>query len=318
MKKLFTIPIILMLLFAQVCFGAGASTTDVTTNIYYGKTPSSAEIAAGRMPDGVQMVITATADNATGVFTPIVFNTATNIASYKKILGKWLTSVRTTPGGFSSAGLFQPAPTALYDVYLYEKSATDDFVINSPTLAIGSTTTNVSNVATGVVINGVYYLVAAVAAGTAPGNDVIVATKYGAVAFDVGANGTIDAVEATGQAAAQFASAALAVAALPAPASDHVRLGHITVTKSDGAFTLGAGGTALNAGNTTVAYTSTIPAYDLFGGRLANRSATAEEDVYAGNTDGDNKFVFIKEPVILVITGNSVNSAVTVLDLIFN
>ena len=302
MKKLL-LTLLAFLILTVPCFGAG--TTTAVSHIVKNGSP------------GNYITITATADASAATFLPILFSPYTNSGAYTNImLGRWLTSARTTPGGFSSAGLFQPAPTANYDVYLYEKTSTDDFLISTPTLAIGSTTTHVSNIALYVIINGVSYSISAVAAGTAPGDDVIVATKYGAVAFDVGANGTIDAIEATDQVAQEFTSAAAAVAALPACASDHVRLGHVTATKSDGAFTFGT--TALSAANSTVAYTSTIPAYDLFGGRLANRSATASEEVYAGNTDGDNQYVFIKKPVILVITGNSVNSAVTVIDLNFN
>ena len=300
------IMVALLAVFHAMAWAAGASTT--ATN------------AGTSFKTGSAVTITATADNATGVFNMISFapddSTAANVTIYNDILGRWITSARTTPGGFSSAGLYQYPPTANYDVYLFEKTATDDFLITTPTLAIGTTTTAVSSIAFTYVINGVAYSKAAVADGTAPGNDVIITAKYGAVALDIGADGTIDAIEATGQAAAQFTSAALAVAALPACASDHVRLGHVTATKSDGAFTFGT--TALNAANSTVAYTSTIPAYNLFGGRLTNRSATASEEVYAGNTDGDNQYVFIKKPVILVITGNSVNSAVTVIDLNFN
>ena len=129
---------------------------------------------------------------------------------------------------------------------------TGDYVLTSPNLAIGSTVTAVSNVAFNYLINGTLYYKAAVAAGTAPGNDVVPQAKYGAVAFDIGTDGTIDAVEATANATG-YASAALAVAALPAVATDHARMGYVTATKSDGAFTFGT--TALNAANTTVVYT---------------------------------------------------------------
>lgn len=129
---------------------------------------------------------------------------------------------------------------------------TKSSVVSKPGLAIGGTTTDVSSVAFDYLINGVQYSKAAVAAGTAPGNDVVPQSKYGAVAFDIGANGTIDAVEAPNNAVG-YDTAALAVAALPAVASDHSRMGYVTATKSDGAFTFGT--TALNAANTTVAYT---------------------------------------------------------------
>lgn len=128
-----------------------------------------------------------------------------------------------------------------------------DYILTTPTLAIGSTATNVSNVAFNYVINGVPYAKAAVAAGTAPGNDVIPQSTYGACAFDIGTNGTIDAIEAADNATG-YASAALAAAGIPAVAADHARMGYVTVTKSDGAFTFGT--TDLDAANVTAAYTN--------------------------------------------------------------
>ena len=127
-----------------------------------------------------------------------------------------------------------------------------DYLVTKTTLAIGSTTTAVSNAAFDYVVNGTRYSKAAVAAGTAPGNDVVPQATFGAVAFDIGTDGTIDAIEATANATG-YASAALAAAGLPAVAADHVRMGYVTATKSDGAFTFGT--TDLNAANTTVAYT---------------------------------------------------------------
>ncbi len=100
---------------------------------------------------------------------------------------------------------------------------------------------------------------AAVAAGTAPGNDIVPQAKFGAVAFDIGVNGTIDAIEAPANATG-YASALLAAAALPAPAADHARMGYVTATKSDGTFTFGT--TALNAANSTVAYTDYLTVFN--------------------------------------------------------
>lgn len=128
-----------------------------------------------------------------------------------------------------------------------------DYLWNTVTLAQGSTPTAVSTTAFYYTINGAMYLKAAVTAGTAPGNDVVPQGLYGAVAFDIGADGTIDAIEATDNATG-YASAALAAAGLPAVAADHVRTGYVTASKSDGAFTFGT--TELAAANTTVAYTS--------------------------------------------------------------
>lgn len=128
-----------------------------------------------------------------------------------------------------------------------------DVLITTPTLGIGSTPANVANVAFTYRVNGVGYAKAAVAAGTAPGNDVVPQGLFGAVAFDIGTDGTVDAVEATDNATG-YASAVLAAAGLPAVAADHVRMGYVTASKSDGDFTFGT--TDLGAANTTVAYTN--------------------------------------------------------------
>jgi len=129
---------------------------------------------------------------------------------------------------------------------------TKAYSITKPGLAIGSTAANVANVAFDYIVDGVQYSKAAVAAGTAPGNDVVPQDTYGAVALDIGTNGTIDVVEAPNNATG-YSSAALAVAALPAVADAHARMGWVTATKSDGDFTFGT--TDLDAANTTVAYT---------------------------------------------------------------
>lgn len=127
-----------------------------------------------------------------------------------------------------------------------------NYVVSLPGLAIGSTPANVSNVAFDFTIGGVRYSKAAVAAGTAPGNDVIPQATFGAIALDITANGTISVTEAADNATG-YASAALALAGIPAVAADTARMGTVTATKSDGAFTFGT--TALNAANTTVVYT---------------------------------------------------------------
>ena len=130
---------------------------------------------------------------------------------------------------------------------------TVDGMLTSAALAIGSTNTNVANGIFTYFIAGVPYSKPADAAGTAPGNDVIPVGKYGAVAFDIGADNVIDVIEAAGNGAGTYTTAALATAGLAAPGAGHVRMGSLTATKSDGAFTFGT--TALNAVNSTVAYT---------------------------------------------------------------
>jgi hypothetical protein len=90
-------------------------------------------------------------------------------------------------------------------------------------------------------------------AETAPGNDTIPQNKYGAVGFEIGADGTIDAIEATDNATG-YDSAALAIAGIPAVAAAHTRLGTVTAMSTEaGGFVFGT--TELSAANTTVAYT---------------------------------------------------------------
>ena len=127
-----------------------------------------------------------------------------------------------------------------------------DYVVSLPTLAIGSTTTAVSNVAFDYTIGGVQYSKAAVTAGTAPGDDVIPEDTFGAVALDIDAAGTITVAEAADNATG-YASAVLAIAGIPAVAADKARMGTVTASGSEDAFTFGT--TLLDAADTTVAYT---------------------------------------------------------------
>jgi len=127
-----------------------------------------------------------------------------------------------------------------------------NYILSTPGLAIGSTADLVSSIAFQFSIGGVVYNKAANAVGTAPGNDVIPEDLFGACAFDIGVDGTIDAVEAAANSTG-YASAVLAAAGIPAAAAGHARMGYVTVTKSDGAFTFDT--TNLDAANTTVAYT---------------------------------------------------------------
>ena len=127
-------------------------------------------------------------------------------------------------------------------------------LITDAELAIGSTTTAISTVAFSYLVNKKIYTKTAVAAGTAPGDDVIPTAEYGAVALDIGTDGTIDVKEAYKNALG-YTTAALATTDLPPVAGSHVRLGTVSVTKSDGAFTFGT--TALNAANVTTVYTDT-------------------------------------------------------------
>lgn len=125
-------------------------------------------------------------------------------------------------------------------------------LLSAPTLVIGSTVQNVAHSAFYYMIAGTIYAKPVDAVGTAPGNDVIPSGKYGAVAFDVGIDGTIHATEASANATG-YDSYILAIAGLPAVASAHVRMGVVTASDSDGNFTFGT--TSLAHAGATVAYT---------------------------------------------------------------
>jgi len=143
-------------------------------------------------------------------------------------------------------------PTMGDTLTCYTEQISGTGIKNEADLGIGtSANTSVKNtVAVEFDIAGTGYSKAI--AETAPGNDVIPQSKYGAVGFEIGADGTIDAIEASDNATG-YDSAALAIAGIPAFAASHTRLGTVTATKSDGNFTFGT--TALSAANSTVAYT---------------------------------------------------------------
>jgi hypothetical protein len=146
------------------------------------------------------------------------------------------------------------APTQGAQVMCRTEQIASTGIKTGAALAIGTTNTAVANGAFTFDISGTGYAKAATAAGTAPGNDVIPQNKYGAVGFDIGADGTIDAIEATDNATG-YDSAALAVAGLPAVAAAHTRMGNVTVMRTNAAgFTFGT--TALDDAETTEAYTS--------------------------------------------------------------
>ena len=125
-------------------------------------------------------------------------------------------------------------------------------LLSVPTLGIGSTPTGVATLAFDFVIAGKVYKKAAVAAGTALSGSTVPQNKYGAFRLQIGADGTIDLVAATGNATG-YDSAALALAGLPAVASNHVAIGTITVMSTDpGGFIPGT--TELSAAHVTEAY----------------------------------------------------------------
>ena len=135
-----------------------------------------------------------------------------------------------------------------------------------PGLVIGSTATAVANVAFDFILAGIRYTKAAVVAGVAPGNDVIPQATYGAVALDIVSAGTVTIAEAAANATG-YASAALAIAGIPAVAAGKARMGTVTVIKSDGAFTFGT--TDLDAANVTTVYTDSETTFEAIGAAVS-------------------------------------------------
>lgn len=126
-----------------------------------------------------------------------------------------------------------------------------DYIMSDPMLTRSILASdNVQCYTTTYAINGAVYTLAQSQAVALTPTTAVTQAKYQAYAFDVGTNGTID-VGSTATAAG-YDSAVLALAALSAVAADHVRLGTLTVTKSDGAFTPAT--TDLNAANVTATF----------------------------------------------------------------
>lgn len=131
---------------------------------------------------------------------------------------------------------------------------TDDYVFSDPGLTYGSSSAakiKISN--SWIVINGVLQYVAS--AETSPA-DTIPQGTYGAWALEVGTNGTIDEIGATANATG-YASAALAVAGLPAVQSDHARLGYATVIHTGADFV--GGTTEWTTAGVTGVYVDLLP-----------------------------------------------------------
>ena len=131
-----------------------------------------------------------------------------------------------------------------------------DYVNQTAGLATGSTATAVAHNEIDFVINGKGYHAEADAVGVAlDGTDTTPQNQYTAFRFQIGLNGTVDCVK-TADPTTGYASAVLALAALPALASDHASLGTLTVMSSDGGGFV-AGTTEISTGAVTEVYADT-------------------------------------------------------------
>lgn len=145
-------------------------------------------------------------------------------------------------------------------IYLANADATElrditDGMRSASGVSQGSTASSVAHGALSFRIDGTNYTKVANAVGVDPGTDVVPQSKYGAVALDINASGTVSVVSATSNATG-YDSATAAISGIPAAAIDKVRIGTVTVTKSDGAFTFGT--TNLDATNVTAAFSDGV------------------------------------------------------------
>jgi len=154
-----------------------------------------------------------------------------------------------------------------------------DKILNEATIAIGSTKTNVAYGQVDYLIDGAHYRLAANAVGVALAAVTVPQNKYGAWAFDVGADGTVDVIAATDNATG-YVTATNALAGIAAVAANHVRLGWLTAMSSDaGGFV--AGTTELDAAAVTEVY------YDAQAHNtgLISSAAMAEDDAVANKVE---------------------------------
>lgn len=153
------------------------------------------------------------------------------------------------------ASLAAPAKGNFMTVFSALTAPGADGILTGAALAIGTTKSSVANGAFNFYINGVKYAKGATAAGTAPNAVTTAQNKYGCQAFDIGADGTIDAISCT-NIAAGLNSAVLAYEDLPAVAASHVRIGYVTAMSTDAGGFIWAT-TLFDDAAVTEAYTST-------------------------------------------------------------
>lgn len=132
----------------------------------------------------------------------------------------------------------------------------DEGFITAPTLAIGSTASNVANAAFKYLISGWTYPKAAVAAGTALSGSTVPQNKYGAWLVEIDSAGTITITGATDNATG-YATAALAVNGLPSGSGTKIVMGYVTAINTAGTFIPGT--TLLSAATVTDTYTDGNP-----------------------------------------------------------
>lgn len=113
-------------------------------------------------------------------------------------------------------------------------------VLTSPGASMGTTKDHVANITFKYMIKNVTYTKAAVAAGTAPTATTIPQNKYGLFGFQIDAAGTVSSLDAAGNGAGTYATAAAAIAALPTASSAHLLFMYVVVTSTESGGFVGA------------------------------------------------------------------------------
>ncbi len=170
------------------------------------------------------------------------------------------------------------------------------YLITASAMAIGSTPANVANGACTVSIAGARVTIAAVAAGTALSGANVPQDVYGAWALDVTA-ADVKSITPAADNATGYATAALAIAAIPAVAADKARLGVVTAISDSGVFNPGT--TDLDDAAVTDTYTDADLKDETNYPYITLRATGAlnEDDIYelgniSGNSGAQRKLYF--------------------------
>lgn len=165
---------------------------------------------------------------------------------------------------------YDAAVSAIKTITIKRGPATVDGLLESASLARGTTDTNVQTSAFHYVLSRTAYSKAAVAAGTALAAGTIPADKWGVYRFSINSAGTITCTAGAANFTTGYADETAALAALPALPANEVDLGHITVLTASGlAFVGGSdgleGGSSGNVSSDTNYYDITPPTLTTIG-----------------------------------------------------
>lgn len=141
---------------------------------------------------------------------------------------------------------------------------TDDVVLTTATLSIGTTVTIAATAST-ITINGVPALVAALTAQAFGSLGTIPTAKWGVIAMERIAAGTATFTSGAANYTTGYNTEPLAIAALPAQSADKVRVGYVTILAASPGWVAGTDALAGGSGGTpatTTNYYSTVSVMD--------------------------------------------------------